>query len=88
MADAPVVFTSEEQLLLQQLESQVNGFNGFKNLVARSLYQGQDAPTAVDLQNFLSNLVSQATEQVKKIQAAAKERNSKPVESATISKEQ
>lgn len=78
----PLVFTSQQQLALQELEKQVNGFNGFKTLVSRSLYAGQDAAQAAQLIGFLGDLVAQAMTQVKKIQDEAKAASEQVVSSS------
>lgn len=82
MANSPIVFSSEEQLKLQDLENQINGFTGFKNLVTRSLYAGQDSALAAQLLNFLSDLITQSMNQVNQIRTNAQERANAPKEEA------
>jgi hypothetical protein len=71
MADQPVIFTEQEQLQLQQLEGQANGFNNFKNLVSRSLYAGQDATLAAQLIQFLTEMTQQSSKQLEEIRSNA-----------------
>jgi len=74
MADQPLIFTEQEQLQIQQLEGQANGFNNFKNLVSRSLYAGQDAALAAQLIQFLTEMTQQSAKQLEAIKLTAQAR--------------
>lgn len=82
MSNSPVVYSSEQQLQLQELEKQINGFNSFKAAVGRGLFSGQDSILAANLIGFLDNLSSQSMKQVKQIQDDAKAKSEQPLASA------
>lgn len=77
MSERPTTFTEEEQLKLQELESQGQGFANFKAAITRSLHSGQDSVIIANLLQFLHNMTQQSAQQIEEVQKAAKARTAK-----------
>lgn len=76
MSQAPITFTSEEQLKLNELQQQAEGFANFRNAVARSLSIGQDSVVIANLLQFLGNMAQQSAQQIEQIKSDAQARSS------------
>lgn len=80
MSNNPIVFNEAEQLKLQELEAQIQGFSNFKNAVSRSLHAGQDSPIIANLLTFLHNMALQSSNQVEDLKKSAQGRADAPKE--------
>jgi len=80
MSSSEITYTPEEQVKLNEFDRQVQAFNNFRMVVARSLYQGQDAPSVQQLLQFLHEIASQASKQMEEIKVLASQRLPQTVE--------
>ena len=69
-----IIYNEQEQKQLQELQKNAEGFANFRNLVARSLYSGQDAMLAAQLLQFLGQMATDAAKQIEQINATADQR--------------
>lgn len=80
MSDRPITFTEQEQLKLQELERQAQGFANFKNAVTRSMHSGQDSSLIAQLLQFLHDMAVQSANQIDDLRKTAQQRSNKPAE--------
>lgn len=76
----PILFTEAEQLNLQELQTQVEGFNSFANVVKAGSYPGTYSTTVASLLQFLQNMVAQSSQQIEQVKVEAQTRANTPKE--------
>jgi len=71
----PILFTEAEQLKLQELQANAEGFNNFQLAVSRSLHSGQDTALIANLITFLKQMSAQSSQQIEQIKTDAQARS-------------
>lgn len=74
MSEKPLIFNEQEQLQLQQLQTQGADYSAWGHAISRSLHSGQDSLLVSGLLQFLNSLISQANKQVEQLTVNAKQR--------------
>lgn len=72
-----IIYNEQEQKQLQELQKNAEGFANFRNLVARSLYSGQDSVLAAQLLQFLTQMAQDSAKGIEQINATAEARSKK-----------
>lgn len=72
--EKPLIFNEQEQLQLQELQSQNESFNAWGSAISRSLHSGQDTVLVANLLQFLKNLVNQNIKNIDSVSSSAKKR--------------
>lgn len=80
MSEKPITFSEQEQISIRNLENSGNELTAYKNLLLKSSFKGEDAPSVIGLVNFLDSLLNQTANQLKSITQTASLRTQQPVE--------